>query len=383
MRPNRILLSFLPGFAPILVYILVDSFLGETAGLAAGILLGMAEFLFILLREKRVDAFTLVDTALLVAMGAVSLALSDPVFFRLKPAISGGILASMMLAGSLGPRRLFLPYMENKMGMGTLSKETADRMLAMIAGFGFLTLAHSALTAAAALWWPKPAWNFVAGALFWILSLGYIAAWTIPAFAAAYRRKGNRRGKPGVLPEGVHEMLPVVDEDGKIIGKATRPVCHDGTKLLHPVVRLWLTDGMGGCWMQKRAAAKPVQGGKWDCAVGGHISFGETAHLALMREAFEEIGLSEATATGCLSSVRPLLRFVWESPLERELVHVYTAELLSAEKLFPDGAEVDEIRLWSAGEIRDELMKGKEGRLTELACAELLKFGAGSQTFVL
>ena len=36
MKQNTLLLSFLPGFAPILLYIAVDAFLGETAGLVAG-----------------------------------------------------------------------------------------------------------------------------------------------------------------------------------------------------------------------------------------------------------------------------------------------------------------------------------------------------------
>jgi len=193
LRQQRLLLSFLPGFAPILVYIIIDAVFGETAGLAAGMALGIGEFLFILIREKRVDAFTLVDTILLAAMGALSWAFSDPVFFRLKPAISGGVLALMMIAGSLGPHRLFLPYMQNKMGMGELPEVAVKRMLAMIAGFGFLTLAHSALTAVAALYWSRLAWDFIAGALFWILALVYMAAWTIPALVGMAHQRGISR----------------------------------------------------------------------------------------------------------------------------------------------------------------------------------------------
>lgn len=81
MRQQQLLLSFLPGFAPILAYIIIDAAFGETAALIAGMALGLGEFIFILIREKRVDAFTLVDTVLLAAMGALSWALSDPVFF--------------------------------------------------------------------------------------------------------------------------------------------------------------------------------------------------------------------------------------------------------------------------------------------------------------
>jgi len=403
MRQQQLLLSFLPGFAPILVYILIDAVFGETAGLVAGMALGIGEFVFILIWEKRLDAFTLVDTVLLAVMGALSWALSDPVFFRLKPAVSGTVLALMMIAGSLGPHRLFLPYMQNKMGMGELPEAAVKKLLAMIAGFGFLTLAHSALTAVAALYWSRLVWDFIAGALFWILAFVYMAAWTIPGFVGMARVRAASRAPqasrtqvppqswlqaesegflssdaPGEMLSG--EMLPIVDETGKVLGKASRSACHTipipgsathQKKILHPVVRLWLTDAQGGYWMQKRSTAKLVQPGKWDCAVGGHVSYGETAELSLRREASEEIGLADLST---LSNFRTLFCFIWETIIERELVFVYLAEIASADGLKADAAEVDEIRLWTAKEIKAELAKGEDAReFTELARVELAK----------
>ncbi|HNY22862.1 MAG TPA: septation protein IspZ, partial [Treponemataceae bacterium] len=111
MKNRALLSSFLPGFAPIIVYIAIEAAFGETAGLICGMALGLGEFIWILIRERRVDPFTLVDTVLLAAMGGLSWALSDPIFFRLKPAISEAVLAAIMLIGSLGPHRFFLPYL--------------------------------------------------------------------------------------------------------------------------------------------------------------------------------------------------------------------------------------------------------------------------------
>ena len=34
------------------------------------------------------------------------------------------------------------------------------------------------------------------------------------------------------------EMFPIVDEQGNIVGAATRGECHDVSKKLHPVVHL-------------------------------------------------------------------------------------------------------------------------------------------------
>lgn len=367
MKNSALITTFLPGFAPIIAYIAVEAAFGETAGLICGMALGLGEFLWILARERRIDPFTLIDTLLLAVMGGISWALSDPVFFRLKPAISEAALAVLMLLGSLGPHRYFLPYLQGKIGQGDIPEAVAKRMLVMVAGFALLTLAHAALTAAAALYWSKAAWNFVAGALFWILSALYVVAWTVPALIKA--RSGGARRRA----EGSGEILPVVDGDGRVIGQAPRPLCHGGKKILHPVVRLWLGDGKGGYLMQKRSMGKLVQPGKWDCAVGGHISFGETAEEALMRESREEIGLET------MPKLSPLMRFTWETALERELVFVYEATLTGENDpliatLRADPAEVTEVRLWTADEIAREALKADgEREFTELARVELAR----------
>jgi isopentenyldiphosphate isomerase/intracellular septation protein A len=361
MRRQQVLLSFLPGFAPILAYILIDAFLGERAGLIAGVALGVGECVVIAVRERRLDFFTLLDTVFLVAMGAVSWALSNPVFFRIKPAISGGIFGLLFMVGSLGPHRFFLPYVQDKMNMGELPEALAKRTLAMIAGFGILTIAHSALTAVAALFWPKAVWSFVAGALFWILALAYMAAWTIPAFVAS-RPRGRR------VPAEAEETLPIVDEEGRVQGRALRSRCHSGdgdTALLHPVVRLWLADGKGGFWLQKRSMDKLVQPGRWDCAVGGHVSSGESLEAALAREALEEIGI-EGTDQAKLAA-----RYLWRTSLERELAFLFVMEY-SGPGLKPNPLEVTETRVWSLPEIAAEMKKpASERAFTEMLCHEL------------
>lgn len=41
------------------------------------------------------------------------------------------------------------------------------------------------------------------------------------------------------------EMFPIVDEQGNITGAATRGECHNGSKLLHPVVHLHVFNSKG------------------------------------------------------------------------------------------------------------------------------------------
>ena len=41
------------------------------------------------------------------------------------------------------------------------------------------------------------------------------------------------------------EIFPIVDDSGKVLGKATRGECHNGSRLLHPVVHLHVFNSFG------------------------------------------------------------------------------------------------------------------------------------------
>ena len=144
------------------------------------------------------------------------------------------------------------------------------------------------------------------------------------------------------------EIFPVVDENGTTVGKATRGECHSGSKLLHPVVHLHLFDSSGRIYLQQRPLWKDIQPGKWDTAVGGHIDYGETVEAALCRETQEELGLTDL-------SVEFLLKYVFESERERELVHVFRATYDGDVR---PSDELDGGRFWSLDELREVFGKG-------------------------
>ena len=87
------------------------------------------------------------------------------------------------------------------------------------------------------------------------------------------------------MKDHASELLPLVDEEGQVVGKATRGECHSGSMLLHPVVHLHVFDPQGRLFVQHRPAWKDIQPDKWDTAVGGHIDWGENVEQALQREA--------------------------------------------------------------------------------------------------
>lgn len=144
------------------------------------------------------------------------------------------------------------------------------------------------------------------------------------------------------------EWFPVLESNGEVVGRSTREYCHSGAKPLHPVIHIHIIDRMSRIYLQKRSMKKDIQPGKWDTAVGGHISYGESILEAVYREADEELGLHEFNPIH-------LETYEFESQIERELVNVFAA--VGSYELTPDLDEVDEGRWWPLDEIDEALGK--------------------------
>jgi hypothetical protein len=52
-----------------------------------------------------------------------------------------------------------------------------------------------------------------------------------------------------MMKDNQHEEFPVVDEEGRVVGKATRGECHGGLRLLHPVVHLHVFNSQGELYL--------------------------------------------------------------------------------------------------------------------------------------
>ena len=151
------------------------------------------------------------------------------------------------------------------------------------------------------------------------------------------------------MTDNGQECLPWVDEEDHVLGKLTRDEAHHGSMKLHPVVHLHLLNSRGELFLQKRPHWKDIQPDRWDTACGGHVDYGETIAEALRREVREELGITGLTPEF-------LLRYVFESKRERELVHVhravYDGEVSWSREELADG------RFWRLDEIDGNLGKG-------------------------
>ena len=149
------------------------------------------------------------------------------------------------------------------------------------------------------------------------------------------------------------ELFPVVDEQGVVIGSATRRDCHSGSMKLHPVVHLHVIDGEGRILLQRRSPDKDIQPDRWDTAVGGHVDYGEAVRDALLRESREELGIDASEAVA-------VTHYVFQSQREREYVNTFFLRVDAASfHVDPAPVEISEVRFWTVEEIRAAVGAGR------------------------
>jgi isopentenyldiphosphate isomerase/intracellular septation protein A len=331
-----VLKKLLPGLIPLFIYIIADEIWGTRTGLYVAVGFGIAEFLFYLIKDKTADKFILLDTALLLVLGGVSIILENDLFFKIKPALIEGILLAVIAFSLWGPANLIMAMSQRYMGEIQMGPEQQKEIRQNMKVMFWITAFHILLVILSVLYMSKEAWLFISGVLLYIMFAVYFVLLLIR------NRLRNRRYKN-------EEWFPVVNSEGRIIGKAPRSVCHNGvSKLLHPVVHLHLFNSSGELFLQKRALTKDIQPGKWDTSVGGHAGLGETIESALFREVLEELGLS-------IFIPEFLVRYIWESEREHELVTSFSTTSDDAPVINRD--EIDEGRYWSLDEIKKNIGK--------------------------
>jgi len=147
---------------------------------------------------------------------------------------------------------------------------------------------------------------------------------------------------------GTTEVLPIIEQSGLVIGRSTRKACHSNPALLHPVVHLHIIDPYDNIYLQKRSANKDLMPGRWDTAVGGHVTYGESLIEALFREAGEELAFVDFNPAF-------LDNYVWRSPNESEMVNIFAT--VTDREIDPDNDEVEEGRWWTRKEVRQAIGK--------------------------
>ncbi len=328
--------KMIPGFIPVIAFIVADEIWGTLYGLIVAIGIGVVELGYSLIKHRKIDRFVLVDIGLLLALGGISIIFDNDIFFKVKPGIINLIITGLIGYSSFSKNNIMLMMSKRYMKGMELNPYQLWMMNESMVRLFWILLIYSLLTLASAFTNRKMVWEFMAGPGMFVVFGVFMAIEWWSKKRTAQKHKNE-------------DWVPLVDEEGNVTGQAPRSVVHNGkSKLLHPVVHLHVISDKG-IFLQKRAITKKIQPGKWDTAVGGHVDPGENIERALARETFEEIGVTQFEAS-------LLKKYIWESPVERELVFSFITKYSGNFKI--DKEEVDEAKLWTVKDIEASVYKG-------------------------
>ncbi len=337
MQQLGVLKKMLPGLLPILIFIIADEIWGTKIGLIIAVIIGIIQLFYFAFKEKRLEKFVLFDTLLIIAMGSISILLDNDVFFKLKPAIIELIMISV-LAFSLFSKHNLMLNMSKRYMKGVEINEAQNQMMQKSIRNLLIILAfHLLLTIYASIWMSTEAWAFISTALFYILILGYFGF----EFLLRYIKNKNI------------EYLPIVDQEGKVIGKASREECHRNPKLIYPVVRLHILNSKGEILLQRRNIKSDIEPGKWDAAVAGHVHFGEDIETAVRRECKEELNFD-------IKGFQLVNKRLFKAKSSTALMFIFASIYNETPRI--NTQEVEEVAFFKIEEIKPLITNGKASK---------------------
>ncbi|MBK3519192.1 NUDIX domain-containing protein [Carboxylicivirga marina] len=335
MDKLQLLKRLIPGFLPIIVFIVVDEIWGTIYGLIVAITIGIIELVIGYIKIRKLERFVLFDVGLIIALGAVSILLDNDLFFKLKPGIVSLLMTGLIGYSAFSKHNLMLQMTQRYMKNLSMNPYHLWMMQQSMKRIFWLLLIYSIATLASSFIDNKAIWSFMGtGGLVVVMAVFFVYEWLS-------KKRLNKQYSH-------EEWLPLVNDKGKVLGSAPRSVVHSKSFLLHPVVHLHVID-KGKLLLQKRPSHKLIQPNKWDTAVGGHVAAGESIETSLQRETQEEIGLTQFKA-------KSIGQYSWKSEVETELVFCFMTNHKGPFNFAKN--EVDEVRFWTPEEINDNIGKG-------------------------
>ncbi len=153
----------------------------------------------------------------------------------------------------------------------------------------------------------------------------------------------------------IDELLDIVNENGKIVGKEKRSVLHQSPDKIHRTVNILISNSNNEVLVQKRSKEKKFGPGIMEISAGGHVKSGQTVEEAAKEELFEELGIRV--------SLRLIAKELYLFPNEKELAHLFLGYSNGPFKI--DRDEIEKITFVPYDELGDFLKVNKEKSMLE------------------
>ena len=167
--------------------------------------------------------------------------------------------------------------------------------------------------------------------------------------------------------EKVEDLLILVDENDDEIGYGEKLETHIAGRL-HRAFSLFVFDKNSKTLLiHQRAVGKYHSGGLWTNSCCSHPRKGETLLDAVVRRAYEELGLEIPCGDGMVSGLTEVGKFRYFADFgnisEHEIDHVFIWETDGPVRLHPDSEEVMDF-MWIEPSSLTEWMQREPGSFT-------------------
>ena len=149
------------GLLPVILFTVIEEKYGTVAGLIAGMIFGLGEIIYELVKYKKVSTITWIGNGMLLGLGAVSLFTNEGIWFKMQPAIFE-LLFFGILFFSWAMKKPFLKVMTEKQNPH-LPEFVKEKLSGVTLRLSFFFLFHSILATYAAFYWSTEAWAILKG----------------------------------------------------------------------------------------------------------------------------------------------------------------------------------------------------------------------------
>lgn len=193
ISPKKQMMSlFFAGLLPVIAFTFIEEYYGTIPGLIAGMIFGVGEITYELIKYKKVQKITWIGNGLLLVLGSVSLISAEGLWFKMQPALMEGALVIAMW-GSLLIKKPLLVVLAEQQGQ-TFPPAVKDRMKGMTFRVGLFFLIQTSLAVWSALYWSTTAWALLKGVGLTVSFIIYLI------LEALYMRSQIQKLGPGTPP---------------------------------------------------------------------------------------------------------------------------------------------------------------------------------------
>jgi isopentenyl-diphosphate delta-isomerase type 1 len=146
------------------------------------------------------------------------------------------------------------------------------------------------------------------------------------------------------------EFLYLVDENDNILGKITRKECHMSGGCIHRSVYVFVLNGLGELFLQKRSISKDLYPSYCTGSASGQVEYGENHEKAAKRELAEELGIQAPITYVCKSKSF--------TEIEKEIAAIYFCRYTGPLNL--NREEIEEGIFTNLKDVEGEINRGEK-----------------------